>query len=115
METLFGSDITTFIGVTVVLFGGASFIMGQALAQVWRPAWQNVVYGLLLGLANRFIVFALFDGPLLSLLAYVSNTAVLIALALIAYRMTKVRKMVSQYPWLYEQAGLFTWRQRSPS
>jgi hypothetical protein len=27
--------------------------------------------------------------------------------------MTQARKMVKQYPWLYERSGLFSWRERS--
>jgi hypothetical protein len=27
-----------FIGITVVLFGGCAFMMGQAIADTWRPA-----------------------------------------------------------------------------
>ena len=38
------------------------------------------------------------------------NSAILIGLALLAYRLTLVHKMVSQYPWLYERAGLFSWK-----
>ena len=32
----------------------------RALADTWRPAWQNVVYGLLLGVANRLFQNFLF-------------------------------------------------------
>jgi hypothetical protein len=28
---------------------------------------------------------------------------------------TKARKMVCQYPWLYERSGLFSWRDRNPA
>jgi len=37
---------------------------------------------------------------------------VLTALALLAYRVTLVRKMVSQYPWRYEQVSMFNYRER---
>lgn len=110
MEAILGASWPVFVGVTVILFGGAAFLMGQATAGTWRPAWQNVAYGLLLGLANRFLVFALFGGPLLDLIPYLVNTAVLIGLALLAYRLTLTHKMVSQYPWIYERAGLFSWK-----
>jgi len=112
METLLGTTLPVFIGITVILFGGAAFIMGQALAQTWRPVWQNIVYGLLLGIANRFIIFALFGGDGLSVPGYIVNTAVLIGISLFAYRATAVRKMVSQYPWLYEPNGLLGYREK---
>ncbi len=40
------------LGVSLVLFGFAAFLMGQAIAETWRPAWQNVGYGLLLAGGN---------------------------------------------------------------
>ncbi|MGH6881306.1 MAG: DUF6867 family protein, partial [Hypericibacter sp.] len=46
MEFILGESIPVFIGLTIILFGGASFMMGQALGETWRPAWQNVVYGM---------------------------------------------------------------------
>ena len=33
MEQLLGNDIATFIGVTIVLAGGAAMLMGSALAR----------------------------------------------------------------------------------
>ena len=77
MEQLLGNDIQTFIGVTIVLFGGAAMLMGSALARTWRPFWQGMFYSALLGLASRFISFALFGGDLLSLSGYVVDVAVL--------------------------------------
>ena len=110
MEAILGTSWPVFIGITVVLFGGAALMMGQAIGGNWRPAWQNVLYGLLLGLANQFFIFALFKGPFGALVPYLVNAAVLIGLALLAHRLTLVQKMVNQYPWLYERAGLFSWR-----
>jgi hypothetical protein len=31
----------------------------------------------------------------------------------LAFRLTRVRRMVSQYPWIYERDGLLGWRERS--
>ncbi len=101
------------LGVSIVLFGFASFLMGQAIAETWRPFWQNVVYGLLLALGNHFIDCALFGGDWLSLAHYLLDAAIIIAVASFAYRVTLARKMVVQYPWLYERAGLLSWRERS--
>ncbi len=102
-----------FLGVTVILFGFAAFLMGQAIAETWRPAWQNVVYGALLAAGNHFIDCALFDKDWLSLVHYLADAAVLILIALFAHRITLARKMVQQYPWLYERAGLLSWRSRT--
>lgn len=107
---ILGNDLGVFIGLTVILFGAAACLSGQALAQTWRPAWQTVPYALLLAIGSRFLSFALFDGELLSLSGYLIDWIVLLALALLAYRITRARRMVSQYPWLYERAGMFGWR-----
>ncbi|MGH6926757.1 MAG: DUF6867 family protein, partial [Dongiaceae bacterium] len=55
----------------------------------------------------------LFGGELLSVIGYLVDTAILMSFALFAYRVTRARKMTSQYPWLYERSGLFTWREKS--
>jgi branched-chain amino acid transport system ATP-binding protein len=108
-----------FIGVTLVLFGFAAFQMGQALAETWRPVWHNVPYGLLLAFADQFLGYALFgrsffDWEQLSadIGVFLGHAIYIIAVALLVYRVTLARKMVVQYPWLYERAGLFSWRER---
>ena len=109
---MIGATFPVFIGITVILIGGAGFLMGQALARSWRPIWQVVGYGLLLGIADRFLIFALFEGTLVTLAGYAIDCVVILALALIGYRTTLAAKMVSQYPWLYRRAGPFSWRPR---
>ncbi len=74
--------------------------------------WQVVFYCLLLGLGARFLIFSLFEGKLLSLSGYLIDAGVLVAIGLFAYRLTQARKMVSQYPWIYERAGLLGWREK---
>ncbi len=102
-----------FLIMTVVIGGGAAFLAGRALAGKWRPIWMPVAYMLLLGLALRFLHHALFHGNLFSLHYYVTDTLVLIAAALLGYRLTRARQMASQYPWLYERTGPFSWREKS--
>lgn len=111
---LLDAPLPVFIGLTVVGMGFAAFMIGQAVAQTWRPAWQAAVYGLLLGLGDRFLGFALFEASLTSPTGYLIDTAVLIAIALVAFRVRRAQKMVAQYPWLYRRAGLFGWRAVSP-
>ena len=103
-------DWPVFIGVTLVLAGFAAQATGRALAATWRPAYWAVFYAALLGFLDRFIHWSLFDGDLLSPAGYLLDTAVLIAIALVSYRITQATKMVRQYPWLYRRAGLFSWR-----
>lgn len=116
MAALLGNGVGVFIGVTLCLMGFAAFMTGQAMGLTWKPAWHAAGYAGLLGIADRFLAFALFDGALLSLSAYLIDTAVLGVIALLAFRLARARKMVEQYPWLYERAGPLGWRsRRSPA
>lgn len=111
-ESILGADILTFLLFTCGIMGWIAFMTGQALAATWRPLWQAFPYGVLLGVADRFFVYALFAGELLSLSGFVIHTLLLIGVSLLAYRMTQVRKMITQYPWLVERTGLLGWRER---
>lgn len=112
MHEILGSSIDVFVGLTLVLFGFTSFMTGQALARTWKSWWLALPYGLLLSLADRFLTYALFDEPLLHLSGWLIQYAYILAVILVVHRMTRARKMVTQYPWLYEPAGLFGWRDR---
>lgn len=114
MQTLLGNSAGVYLGLTLCLMGFAAFMTGQATALTWKPSWHAIVYALLLGLADRFLAYALFGGSLLSLSAYLIDTASLMAIALFAWRLGRTRKMVSQYPWLYERAGPLSWRAKTP-
>ena len=107
-------DWPVFIAITVILFGFVAFATGRALAATWRPAWWTVLYCILLGLVDRFFVWSLFGGALLSPAGYAIDTLVLLVVALIAYRLTQAGKMVRQYPWLYARSGPFSWRRIAP-
>ncbi|MEC9345983.1 MAG: hypothetical protein VYB54_07135 [Pseudomonadota bacterium] len=115
MEDLLGTSPGVFIGLTCVLAGGAAWMTGQALAANWLPRWQGVAYGILLAAANRFLVYALFDGQLLSVPGFLVACVVLVGIVQVAFQATRAFRMVSQYPWLYEPAGPFSWRERKSS
>lgn len=110
MERFLGGSLVEFVGLTLVLFGGAAWMMGQALGANWRPVWHVFAYALLLGAANRFFHNALFAGNMFSLPAYLIDTAILMAIGWVAYRVTRAHRMVTQYPWLYSRDGPFNWR-----
>ncbi len=112
MDGFLGSSPAVFFGLTVLVFGGCGVLTGQALAEGWRPPGVACGYALLLGLGDRFLVWGLFGGELLSLYGFVVHTLVIGAITLTAYRISVARRMVSQYPWLYERAGPFGWRER---
>jgi hypothetical protein len=101
-----------FFFLTVVFGGGAAFLAGRALAQKWRPFWQAIFYMLLLGMAVRFFHYALFEEPLLSPYYFTVDCIVLIGCALLGYRLKRASQMTTQYRWIYERTGPFTWRER---
>ncbi|MGH6932523.1 MAG: DUF6867 family protein, partial [Dongiaceae bacterium] len=72
-----------------------------------------IAYALLLAVANRLFGNFFFAQSVLSITGYIVGALVLIAIALISYRVTKARKMVMQYPWLYQRSSLFSWRELS--
>ena len=112
MTALVGTTFGVWLGITVVIMGFAAFMTGHALANTWRPLWQVVIYGLLLGLLDRFLIWALFRGEPWLVTGYAIDAAFLVGLGVLSYRLTAARKMVMQYPWLYERAGLLSWRSR---
>lgn len=103
-----------FLFLTVIIGGGAAVLMGRNFANNWRPVSNVIAAALGLALGVRFLHYALFWEPLLSLPAYVLDAAVSIVAALIGYRWRRTRQMTSQYYWLYERTGPLTWRDKSP-
>jgi hypothetical protein len=114
MSSSFVEDtLSVFLIMTVMIGGGAAFLAGRNLASRWRPAWMPVAFMIPLGLALRFFHYALFNGELLSLHYFITDTAVLVWATLLGYRLTMARQMVSQYPWAYERAGVLSWRPKT--
>ena len=70
-------------------------------------------YALLLGLGDRFVIYALFQGELFLLSGYLIDVVWLFAVVTFAFRVTRARQMVTQYPWLYERASLLNWREKT--
>jgi hypothetical protein len=108
-----GESFTLFLIVSVGIFGLTGFAVGQAVANNWQSPWLTVWYCALLGAFERFLLYALFNGELLSLLGYILDTAMILGFALLGYRVTQVKNMVTQYPWLYERAGPLFWREKT--
>lgn len=94
--------------------GAAAYATSLAVAETWRPFWHVILYCLLLSLAARFLIFALFEGVLLSASGLFTDFVWLTVVGLVGYRVTHVRKMVAQYPWLYVHAGPWRYRARKP-
>jgi hypothetical protein len=102
-----------FLLVTVVMGGGAAFLAGRAIAATWRPWWHVAFYMLLLGLAVRFIHFALFEGTLVSPQFYAVDTAVCLIFGYLGFRATRATQMTTQYRWINARAGPLRWARRS--
>jgi hypothetical protein len=108
-----GKSFLVFFFVTIVLGGGAAWITGRSTAQSWRPWTVLLGWSVLLGVAVRFIHYALFTQTFFTFYYYAIDTIFLIVIGSIAYRYTMAQQMVRQYGWLYERAGPFGWRSKS--
>ena len=98
--------------VTLVLGGGCAFLAGRAIAATWRSIWVAAAAMIAMGLAVRFVHFALFNETLLMPRTYAVETLVLMVIACLSFQRTRARQMVSQYYWLYEANGPLSWRLR---
>ena len=105
-------SLLVFLVLTVVLIGGAALLTGRALARAWRPIWQVVLSCLGLGLVDRFFVYALFEGSLVSVSGYMFDTLVVMGIGILSYRIVHVSVVVRQYPWLFDRSSLFRYRSR---
>ena len=112
-----------FFIVTVLLGGGSAFLTGRALARGWKSIGRLIVFTLLLAAAVRFLHWGLFldatyqswreaQGSLISLQYYIADSAVLLVLAALGYRLQRVQQMTSQYRWIYVRSGPLSWRKR---
>lgn len=112
MEALLGARVGVFVGLTLVLAGWAAAMAGRALGDGWKPAWTVVAAAFGLALAERFLNFALFGGDLLGLWGLLFHFAILAGIGLASWRVTRVGRMVAQYPWRYERASPFAYREK---
>jgi hypothetical protein len=113
MDDILGAPVGVFIGLTVIIVGGAAVAAGRAIGDSWKPAWMVVAAAAGLAAADRFLIFALFGGSLLSAWGYVFHFLVLAALGLLSWRVTRVARMVAQYPWRYERASPLAYREKA--
>jgi hypothetical protein len=101
-----------FLLVTVILGGGAAWLSGRAIAATWRPWWHIIAYMLILGLAVRFIHYALFGGTFLSPHYYVVDTVICMLFGFLGFRVTRAAQMATQYGFLNVRTGLLAWARR---
>lgn len=106
-------SVWLFLLVTVIMGGWAAWRAGKAIAGSWKPSWSLIPYMMILGLAVRFIHFALFEGTLLSPRYYVVDTLVITLCAWLGWRNERANAMARQYAFAFEKAGPFTWRRKA--
>jgi len=112
ISAITGVSILVSTCLTVVLIGGAALLTGRALARAWRPIWQLVLSCLGLGLVDRFFIYALFEGSLMSVSGYILDTLVVMGIGIFSYRIVHVSVVVRQYPWIFHRSSLFSYRSR---
>src|SRR3984957_3303674 len=114
-EFLYEEDsFGVFLLVSVLLGGGAAWLAGRSIAATWRPWWHVAFYMLILGVAVRFLHFALFDATLLSLHYYSVDPAICLGLGFLGFRAARAAQMATQYRWINVRTGAFTWGRRDP-
>ncbi len=109
---LYDGRVGVFILLDLIIGAGAAYMSGRALALKWRALWQVFIYMFLLAWGVRFLHFALYGEVFLSLKNLLVDYLVMLFFALLGYRLTRVKQMVTQYYWLYERAGPFAWRKK---
>lgn len=113
MADLLGASPAVFLLLVVVLTGFAAVLAGRAVATGWKPAWHTIPIGLGLALAARFLAFALFEAPLLSVTGYAAAAVVLVALGRLSWQEAHVSTVVRQYPWRFERSSPLAYRAKA--
>jgi hypothetical protein len=108
----FGDTLAMVLLFNLVLVAPASFAAGRGVAATWRPWPQLILYAALLSAGLRFFDYGLANGELWSVGGFVLGWLVQFVIAGLAWRLSRARQMVRQYPWLYRRKGLLGWEQR---
>jgi hypothetical protein len=104
----------TFVLITLVVGGAGAWATGRAMARTWRPMPMLGLYMVLLTAGVRFLHYALYGEPLLSLQYFAVAFVWLMLVGALGYRATRATQMATQYSWAYERAGL-NWRAKDRS
>ncbi len=113
MSDWLGDTLGIVLLFNFVLAGPASFAAGHGMAITWRAvASARALFGASFRMGLRFFDYALAGGELWSIGGFLLGWVVQFAIAAFAYRLTRARQMVRQYPWLYERKGLLGWEER---
>ena len=107
---IYEDSIFAFLFFTVVLGGSAAFQTGRAVAQTWQSVWQLMPYVALLAFTVRFLYYAVLGQTLLSAQYFIVDFIVLLAAAVLGWRLRRAKQMTTQYRWLFAPAGPLAWR-----
>src|SRR5262249_49863278 len=113
MEIYESESALQIVLITGLIGGGAAWLAARATAHPCGPFWHGIGVMAFLGAAVRFVHYALFEATLISPLSYAADTAFLLCVGCLAWRMTRTSQMVTQYSWLYERTSPVTWRDRA--
>ena len=105
--------LLTFVLITLVLGGVGAWATGRAMALTWRPLPMLAPYMVLLTAGVRFLHYALYGEPLLSLKFFVVAYVWTMAVGALGYRSMRATQMATQYSWAYDRSGL-NWRAKGP-
>jgi hypothetical protein len=89
-----------FVFLTLILGGAAAMASGAAIARTWRPVLQVPLYMIPLSLTVRFLHYALFQQPLLSVQYLLVTFVILTALGMFGFHQRRRSQMQRQYGWL---------------
>ncbi|MBP1848709.1 DUF6867 family protein [Rhizobium halophytocola] len=107
------SGVRYILRALVVLLGfWTAWRSGKAVATNWQHYPTVVVYTLILGLAMRFLHYALFAGPFVSPFFYVIDVVLLLIFSTAGYRLQRTQQMVENYYWLYQKTSPFSWTKK---
>lgn len=85
---------------------------GKAAAEGWAEMPTVLAYTVGLAIGMRFLHFALFQGPFLSVFYFVIDLAILLVFSVAGFRIRRTQQMVQNYYWLYQPASAFSWRKK---
>jgi hypothetical protein len=111
----FESDtgVRMFLRFLVLILGfWTAWRSGRAAAEGWNGYPSVIVYTLLLGVAMRFLHYALFQGPFLNPFYYVLDVVLLMVFSVAGFRIRRTRQMVQNYYWLYQANSVFSWKNK---
>nr|WP_149893071.1 hypothetical protein [Roseibium aestuarii] len=112
MGILYASSLPVFVILVLILGGGAAWATGRAVAVTWRPIAVLFWFIFLLSVGIRFLSFALFGEPLLSIQYLLVDYVILGVISFLGWRYARTGQMTTQYVWLYEKSSPFSWRLR---